>query len=58
MCSCAGREHLAKSVITKSGSASEAAKDFWDSGIPRPEVTNNKPTEQEMSKVPVYPPTA
>lgn len=33
MCSWPGREYLAKSVITKSGSASEAGKDFcgkWD----------------------------
>lgn len=28
MCSCAGRENLAKSVITKLGSAREASKDF------------------------------
>lgn len=56
MCSWAGREYLAKSVITKSGSASEASKDFCGGGaghqsLEMPRITPHPPTPTTLTKL-------
>lgn len=57
MCSWAGREYLAKSVITKSGSAREAGKDFCGKQGIRKKKKNQKRIEnREMPSPSSYSP--